>query len=114
MAGWIAVSTPADAATAIARHPTVGVYCGHTLWSNGSTATFTLMLQSGGTATTTQGDTGTWSQHLTRIKIFLDGVVTYRGHKTAAGINTQAHPGTVSNTFGNTGTWYAKFAPGGC
>lgn len=119
MVGWIAFSAPADASTSIAAaHPTVGVYCTHVAWTNPAfDGTYTLTLQSGGTLTAVgngSSDAGTWSQHVKRIKLIISGVATYHGKKTAAGINTAGHPGTMSNTTGNSGTWYAVFEPGGC
>jgi hypothetical protein len=42
---------------------------------------------------------------------FDDGLRTYLGTKSKAGFNNRAHPGTLSNINGGTGTWYCREAP---
>jgi hypothetical protein len=42
---------------------------------------------------------------------FDDGLWTYLGTKSKAGFNNRAHPGTLSNINGGTGTWYAVRLP---
>ena len=111
--GLAGVATPALTSTAQARvAPStvnfVGTYTGHVTWQ-GHPTTCTIVIKSNGTATCTS-QIAHWTASGQNITIvYTSGKITQtlKGTKTAAGINSKAHPGSVSDNKGHHGTWYA-------
>jgi hypothetical protein len=96
-----------------ATHPVVGIYQVTVDWTNPVIKTsYSLALFSNGADADSYGDTGKWSTTGRQIKFKLKSVgvtAKYIGKITNAGLNNPSKPGTMSNTKGNSGTWYAVY-----
>ncbi len=95
-----------------ATHPVVGSYEVTVAWTNPVIdTTYPIVLNANHTVTyPTTSDTGTWSKAGKKITIVVDGgVATYHGKVTGYGLSKPSKPGTMANTSGNSGTWYAAY-----
>ena len=104
--------TAGPAAAATARPAVSAVVGQYTAYGKYGTATnyipFSLTLRADHTGTDHFNDNIIWSKSGKQITLnFNDGMWTYLGTKTRAGISSLAVPGTLSNINGGTGTWYA-------
>jgi hypothetical protein len=73
---------------------------------------YSLTLFKDHTGTDHVNDTIVWSTSGKDLTMVFDGGLwTYLGHKTKAGFNSLASPGTLSNINGGTGLWYAVKLP---
>jgi hypothetical protein len=111
------VALPVVVAGATADHPMVGSYRVHTNWNGAPPTPFTMTLNADGTVSSSDGDDGTWVQQGKNVTVSFyggdggeSGGATFLGKKTARGFNSVARPGTMSNTEGGTGTWYATYS----
>ena len=107
----VAGAGSAVGAASPATHPVAGNYEVTVAWTNPVIdSSFGMTLNSNHTATFTTGDTGTWSTAKRKITILVDGgVATYHGKVTSYGLSKPSKPGTMANTSGNSGTWYAAY-----
>jgi hypothetical protein len=101
------------ASTTVGDHKVVGAYTWHVDWDGYPPSTFPLRLRRDQTGHDGEHqDHLTWSTSSHAITIEVTNTpagsnASFVGVVTAAGLNTDAEPGTMSNNHGLTGTWYA-------
>ena len=89
-----------------------GTYTVHAVWTGrGGWQAWSMTLNRDHTGTSEFGDTIVWSNSGRSFSMTLNSVATFVGTKTKAGFSSLAHLGTMSNTSGRTGVWYAITTP---
>jgi hypothetical protein len=105
---------PASAVPAVGTNKIAGTYVVNVHWDGLTPGIVNLTLTRKHTGST--GDalhTVTWSSSGRRVTIVITFnsparvTATYLGKVTATGFNSAAHPGTMTNSIGGSGTWYA-------
>ena len=106
---WYAVKTPAAVASTVAPNHVAGTYTVHGIWTGrGNWFQYSLTLNTDHTGSDEYGDTITWSTNGRAFTMTLNGgTATYQGTKSKAGFDNLLHPGTMTNTTGRSGIWYA-------
>ncbi len=103
---------PAGAAVARPRGTITfaGVYTVHVNWMIFGKAKFSMELDSDHTGVVEGASKVKWKSQGNQVTITLKAsgrTATYLGTKTSKGINTKASQGTMSNTTGDSGVWWA-------
>jgi hypothetical protein len=116
MLSTIAIAAvPASAATARPAVNPKGVPGNYTLYQKigkKGYINFSMTLRADHTGTDHVNDTIIWKKSGKDITMtFDDGLWTFLGTKTKAGLSSLANPGTMSNINGGHGTWYAVKLP---
>jgi hypothetical protein len=115
----LAGTAPAGASSSLTVSPTinfVGVYRLHVIFREGEAAG-RIKINADGTATDTANHVAHWTSVGTTIVIAssIGGISdTFVGVRTATGIGTRKHPGTLIQYIGDEfhpGTWYAVQKP---
>jgi hypothetical protein len=104
--GASAAATPTIAPARVA-----GSYVFHTKFGTSSYSKRTIKLLANHTGSDgIAGDTLTWKTKGRKITIIGKSptvTATFLGSVTSAGFNSVQHPGTITNSIGETGNWYA-------